>query len=229
MSSCLRDRWRWRMHWVVRGLVLSYLSSLLTLSIFDLGLTRFDSPPFPLSGVTPKASGIGPENPVTSRNYAVPTENTNHTGAADTPQVPPTAASPDQNQNNSVLFSAVSNLSVQLYSATFRAPSANDLSPFLRTQRSARSTRRARIRIMALQLALVPVLWERISSHRYGGVQLTSERLRRRLYARGWDCCSLASSHIFARSSEMFALPLVLRSTISLKINTRSYKDVYEK
>ena len=96
------------------GLVLSYLSSLLTLPIFDLELTRFNSPPFPLSGVTPKASGIGPENPVTSRNYAVPTENTNHTGAADTPQVPPTAASPDQNQNNSVLFSAVSNLNAQL-------------------------------------------------------------------------------------------------------------------
>jgi hypothetical protein len=99
------------------GLVLSSLSSLLPLPVFDLELTRFDLFPFPVSGVTPKASadgGIGPENPETSRNNAVPMENTNHTGAADTPQMPPTGASPDQNQNNNVLFSAVSNLNAQL-------------------------------------------------------------------------------------------------------------------
>jgi hypothetical protein len=105
------------MHWVVRVLVLSSLSSLLPLPIFDRELTRFDPFPFPLSGVTPKASadgGIGPENPENSRNNTVPTENTNHTGAADTPQMPPTAASPDQNENNNFLLSAVSNLNAQL-------------------------------------------------------------------------------------------------------------------
>jgi RNA exonuclease 1 len=103
------------MHWVVRGTL--SLFSLLSVTSPNLELTRFDPFPFPLSGVTPKANadgGIGPENPEASRNNAVPTENTNHTGAADTPQMPPTAASPDQNENNNALLSAVSNLNAQL-------------------------------------------------------------------------------------------------------------------
>ncbi|KAF8462662.1 hypothetical protein DFH94DRAFT_831793 [Russula ochroleuca] len=76
-----------------------------------------------LGWVTPKApadSGTNPENAETSRDNAVPTENAendaNHdAAAADTPPVPPAAAaSPDQNQTNNTLFSAVSNLDAQL-------------------------------------------------------------------------------------------------------------------
>ena len=100
------------MHWDVRE-VCSSLSFLLV-PIFDPDLT-FPCPSFPFSGVTPKASADsgGPENTETSRNNAVPTENANHAATADTPPVPPTAASPDQNDDN-VLFSAVSNLNAQL-------------------------------------------------------------------------------------------------------------------
>jgi len=79
------------------------------------------APSFPFSGATPKATadaGTGPENPETSRDNAVPTENSenaNHDTAANTPPVPPAAAaSPDQNQTNNTLFSAVSNLDAQL-------------------------------------------------------------------------------------------------------------------
>ena len=79
------------------GFVVSFLSSL-----SDLELTRFIW------------FGTGPENPETSGNSAVPTENANHDTAADSLSVPPTAASPDQNQNSNVLFSAVSNLNAQL-------------------------------------------------------------------------------------------------------------------
>jgi RNA exonuclease 1 len=85
------------------------------LSVISLELTRS----FSLSGVTPKLtadSGVGPESPETSRNNGVPTENANL--AADTPPLPPpsaAAASPDQNnQNDNVLFSAVSDLNAQL-------------------------------------------------------------------------------------------------------------------
>ena len=99
------------------GFVLSFLSSLLP-PIFDLELTRFGWFPLllvPFSRVKPKATadgGTSPENPETSRNNAVPTENANR-DTAETPAVPPTAASPDQNQTGNVLFSAVSNLIAQ--------------------------------------------------------------------------------------------------------------------
>ena len=100
------------------GFVLSFLSSLLP-PIFDLELTRFGWFPLlfvPFSGIKPKATadgGTSPENPETSRNNAVPTENANRDTAAETPEVPPAAASPDQNQTGNVLFSAVSNLNAQ--------------------------------------------------------------------------------------------------------------------
>jgi hypothetical protein len=104
------------MRWVVRGLVLSPLSSLLPLPTFDPELTRS----FSLSGVTPKTGadgGVGSENPETSRNNTIPIEKANHAAVAtdtDTPPSPPMATSPDQNQNNNVLFSAVTNLNAQL-------------------------------------------------------------------------------------------------------------------
>jgi RNA exonuclease 1 len=104
------------MRWVVRGLVLSSLSSLLPLPTFDPELTRS----FPLSGVTPKTGadgGVGSENPETSRNNTIPIEKANHSAVATetgTPPSPPTATSPDQNQNNNVLFSAVTDLNAQL-------------------------------------------------------------------------------------------------------------------
>jgi hypothetical protein len=96
------------------------LFSLSLSSLFDLELTRFGWFPLLLVSffrVTPKATadgGTGPENPETSGNSAVPTENANHDTAADSPSVPPAAASPDQNPNSNVLFSAVSNLNAQL-------------------------------------------------------------------------------------------------------------------
>lgn len=104
------------MHWVVRELVLSFLPSLLPLPTFDSELTRF----FLLSGVTPKTTadgGVGSENPETSGNNIVPIEKANHAAVAtDTDAAPscPTAASPDQNQNKNVLFSAVTDLNAQL-------------------------------------------------------------------------------------------------------------------
>jgi hypothetical protein len=102
------------MRWVVRGLVLSSLSSLLPLPTFEPELTRS----FPVSGVTPKTDGgVGSENPETSRNNTIPVEKANHDVVAtenDAPPSPPTATSPDQNQNNNVLFSAVTNLNAQL-------------------------------------------------------------------------------------------------------------------
>jgi hypothetical protein len=64
------------------------------------------------SGVTPKTDGgVGSENPETSRNNTIPIEKANH---ADIPPSPPTATPLDQNQNNNVLFSAVTNLNAQL-------------------------------------------------------------------------------------------------------------------
>ena len=100
------------------GFVLSFLSSLLP-PIVDLELTLFDWFPLllvPFSGVKPKATadgGTSPENPETSSNNAVPTENANRDTAAETPAVPPAAASSDQNQTGNVLFSVVSNLNAQ--------------------------------------------------------------------------------------------------------------------
>ena len=85
-------------------------------STFDPELTRS----FPLSGVTPKTSadgGVGSENPETSRNNTIPIEKVNHAAVSpdtDTTPSPPTATSPDQNQNNNVLFSAVTDLNAQL-------------------------------------------------------------------------------------------------------------------
>lgn len=85
-------------------------------SLFDLELTRS----FPFPGVTPKTGadgGVGSENPETSRNNNTPIENADHPAVAtdtDTPPSPPAATSPDHNQNNDVLFSAVTNLNVQL-------------------------------------------------------------------------------------------------------------------
>ena len=70
---------------------------------------------FSFPGVTPKPtadSGVGPESPETSRNNGVPTENANL--AAGAPPLPPTAASPDQKENDNVLFSAISGLNAQL-------------------------------------------------------------------------------------------------------------------
>lgn len=81
----------------------------------ELELTGFPCS-FPLPGVTPKPtadSGVGPEGPEASRNNGVPTENAANL-AADTPPLPPTAASPDQKENDNVLFSAVSGLNAQL-------------------------------------------------------------------------------------------------------------------
>lgn len=104
------------MRWVVRGLVLSSLSSLLPLPTFEPELTRS----FPVPGVTPKTGadgGVGSENPETSRNNTIPIEKANHDAVAtenDAPPSPPTATSPDQNQNNNVLFSAATNLNAQL-------------------------------------------------------------------------------------------------------------------
>jgi RNA exonuclease 1 len=86
------------------------------LAIFDLELTRS----FLLSGVTPKTgaeSGVGSENPETSRNNTIPIEKANHAAVAtdtDIPPSPPTALSPSQNQKDNVLFSAVTDLNAQL-------------------------------------------------------------------------------------------------------------------
>ena len=87
----------------------------LPLPVSELELTGFPCS-FPLLGVTPKPtadSGVGPESPETSRNNGVPTENAASL-AADAPPLPPTAASPDQKENDNVLFSAVSGLNAQL-------------------------------------------------------------------------------------------------------------------
>jgi hypothetical protein len=55
----------------------------------------------------------------------------------------------------------------------------------------ARSTRRARIKSVAV-LPAAPR--KRMMANRCGGARLTTERSRRRLLRRGWDCCSLGSS-----------------------------------
>ena len=55
----------------------------------------------------------------------------------------------------------------------------------------ARSTRRARIKSVAV---LPAALRKWMVANRCGGAQLTTERLRRQLHGRGWDCCSLGSS-----------------------------------
>jgi RNA exonuclease 1 len=92
---------------------LYYLSRI---SIRKLKLTRS----FPLPGVTPKTGadgGVGSENPETTRNNTTPIDKASHTAVAtdtDTPPSPPTATSPDQNQDNNVLFSAVTDLNAQL-------------------------------------------------------------------------------------------------------------------
>ncbi|KAF8496216.1 hypothetical protein F5888DRAFT_1706478 [Russula emetica] len=68
-----------------------------------------------LGWVTPKTSadgGVGSENPETSRNNAISIEKAND--STDTPPSPPTATSPSQNQNNDILFSAVTTLNAQL-------------------------------------------------------------------------------------------------------------------
>jgi hypothetical protein len=176
------------------GLVLSSISSLLPLPIFDLELTRFPCSSFPLSGVTSKAGahgGIGPENPETSRNNAVSTENTNHAGAADTPPMPPTAASPDQNQNN-VLLSAVSNLNAQLTVLHAALPPRVAFLLFSGhsdpRDMSVVAARRAQHQASQNQnhgtsTSAGTSTRERMSAQRCDGVQLTSERSRRRLYA----------------------------------------------
>jgi hypothetical protein len=98
------------------GCTWSFFSPIPQSPTFWSGILIYPSPS-PLSGVTPRSNDGGPENPETARNDAAPTQNANHAAAAavDTPPTPPAAASPEQNQNdNNVLFSAVSNLNAQL-------------------------------------------------------------------------------------------------------------------
>lgn len=86
-------------------------SSLLPLPTFFSKLTRY----FPCSGVTPKTDGgVGPENPETSRDDAIPIEKANHVAVATDSDTPPSPTSSDQNQNNNVLFSAVKDINAQL-------------------------------------------------------------------------------------------------------------------
>lgn len=101
------------MRWAVRGL-LSH--SLYPITTFDPKLTRS----FPLSGVTPKTGvdgGVGPEISETARDNTTSREKANQTAVAidaDAPPSPPTATPPHQNQNDNVLFSAVTDLNAQL-------------------------------------------------------------------------------------------------------------------
>ena len=66
--------------------------------------------------------------------------------------------------------------------------------PCLCSLLGARSTRRVGTRIRMRCMILRLVLRERTTPHRCGGARLTIGRSRRRLRARGWDCCLLASS-----------------------------------
>ncbi|KAF8487475.1 hypothetical protein DFH94DRAFT_706593 [Russula ochroleuca] len=103
------------MHWVVRGTCSLFSSLCYTSQISILELTRFDSFPFhllPFSEVTLDV-GIGPEN----LERLVTTPSTQRAQIMTLLRIPyrcPIAASPDQNQNNNVLFSAVSTLTAQL-------------------------------------------------------------------------------------------------------------------